>query len=181
VDPIETNRPRPHNDTARSDLVLGPKTSAVRALRTIFAALAFSGAMGLVFGGVVVDAGARGPGSWMSLGGFVLVSLSGLGRYVTGRSRKRRSARLGPRAVPLPEQVAVRRRAMRGTVGAGVMTVAVLVGGILRLTTTSSDTLDGVIFVCLAPPCAFLVYLGARLLRRGARTGDYSPPLRGLP
>jgi len=117
----------------------------------------------------------------MSSGGFVLVFLSGLGGYVLDHKRKRRAARLGPQAVPLPDQVALRRRAILAAVGAAAMTVAVLVGGILRLTTTSSDTLHGVIFVCLTPPFAFLVYLGARLLRRGARTGDYSPPRRGLP
>ena len=180
MDPIETSRPRRH-DAARSDLVLGPETSAVRALRTIFAALGFSGAMGLVFGGAVVDTGARGPGSTMSSAGFVLVVLSGLGGYVLDHKRKRRAARLGPQAVPLPDQVALRRRYILATVGAAVMTVAVLVGGILRLTTTSSDTLDGVIFIGLTPVCASAVYLGARLLRRGARTGDYSPPRRGLP
>ncbi len=137
--------------------------------------------MGLVFGGAVIDAGARGPGSWMSLGGFVLLCLSGLGGFVMDHHRKRRAARLGPQAVPVPDQVALRRRAIRATVVAAVMTVAVLVGGILRLTTTSSDTLHGVTFVCLTPPFAFMVYLGAQLVRRGARTGDYSPPRRGLP
>ena len=181
MDPIDTNRPRRHGDATRSDLVLEAETSTVRALRAIFAALGFSGVMGLVFGGAVIDAGARGPGGWMSLGGGVLVCLSGLGRYVIDHNRKRRSARRGPQAVALPDQVALRRRAMLATVGAAVMAVSVLVGGILRLTTTSSDTLRGVIFVCLTPVCASAVYLGARLLRRGARTGDYSPPRRGLP
>jgi len=181
VDPIDTNRHRRHDDAARSDLVLEPETSAVRALRAIFAALGFSGLMGLVFGGAVIDAGARRPGGWMSVGGYAFVCLSVLGRYVLDHNRKRRAARLGPQAVPLPDQVALRRRAILATVGAAVMTAAVLAGGILRLTTTSSDTLHGVIFVCSTPAFAFLVYQGVRPLRRGARTGDYSPPRRGLP
>jgi len=156
-------------------LVLGPETSAVRGLRAIFAALGFSGMMGLVFGGAVIDAGARRPGGWVSVVGSVLFVLSGLGGYVLDHNRKRRAARLGPQAVALPDQVALRRRAILATVGAAVMTVAVLASGIVRLTTTSSDTLHGVFFVCLTPFGASAVYLGVRLLRR------YSPARRGLP
>ena len=86
-----------------------------------------------------------------------------------------------PKFLLPPEQEALRRRAVRTTVGFAVATVAALIGGIFLLAATSNDRVNGLIALCGTPFGAFVVYLGLRLLRRGARTGDYSPPQRGLP
>jgi len=86
-----------------------------------------------------------------------------------------------PKFLLPPEQEALRRRAVRTTVGFAVATVAALIGGIFILAATSNDRVNGLIELCGTPFGAFAVYLGLRLLRRGARTGDYSPPQRGLP
>ncbi len=81
-----------------------------------------------------------------------------------------------------PEQGALRRRAIRVTAGFAAVTVVLLLGGVVILATPGNDPVDGVIAICGAAFGAFAVHLGLRLLRRGAATGDYSPPpSRGMP
>ncbi len=80
-----------------------------------------------------------------------------------------------------PEQAALRRRVIAVTLGFAVVTIALVIGGVVTLTTSSHDVVDGVVALGGSPFAAFTVYVGVRLLRRGARTGDYSPPTRGLP